>query len=232
MRSSEPFEVCKNLYVVGSSEISDARDCTVYLIDLGELILIDAGAGPSASHLVKNIEKVGKDPRRLSTVILTHCHIDHSGGARFFQKHFNAKLVIHEHDAKAVEKGDLTMTAARWYNLSFEPTPVDVRLSEEEQRLFFGSHALVCLHTPGHTPGSIAIYIDLDGQRILFGQDIHGPFHPDFGSDLDAWRTSMQKLLNLKADILCEGHFGVYQPGEKVSTYIEHYLESYAEDSL
>ncbi len=232
MRSSEPFEICKNLYVVGSSKISDSRDCTVYLIDLGELILIDAGAGPSASGLVKNIEKVGHDPARLSTVIVTHCHIDHSGGARLFQKRFGAKIVMHEHDAKAVEEGDSTMTAAGWYNLAFEPTPVDVRLSGEEQTLIVGSHSLVCLHTPGHTPGSISIYVDLDGRRVLFGQDIHGPFHRDFGSNLDAWRASMQRLLDLEADILCEGHFGVYQPKERVSAYIEHYLESYAEDSL
>ena len=139
---------------------------------------------------------------------------------------------MHEQDAKAVEKDDITMTAARWYNLDFEPTPVNVKLSGEEQTLTFGSHSLVWLHTPGHTPGSISLYLDIDRRRFLFGQDIHGPFHPDFGSDLVAWRESMQKLLALKADVLCEGHFGVYQPKERVSAYIEHYLETYDEDSL
>jgi hypothetical protein len=37
----------------------------------------------------------------------------------------------------------------------------------------------------------------------------------------------MQALLALNADILCEGHFGIFQPKEKVSGYIERYLEEY-----
>ena len=228
----DPFEISKNIYLVGSSEITDSRDCAVYLIDLGELILVDAGAGPSAPQIARNIERVGQDPTRLSTVIITHCHVDHSGGARLFQKRFGARLVMHEQDAKAVEGGDIRMTAALWYNLPFEPTPVAVKLSGEEETLFFGSYSIACLHTPGHTPGSISLCIDLGGKKFLFGQDIHGPFHADFGSDLVAWRRSMQRLLTLEPDVLCEGHFGVYQPKEQVSAYIEHYLEAYAEDSL
>ncbi len=37
----------------------------------------------------------------------------------------------------------------------------------------------------------------------------------------------MQALLALDADILCEGHFGVYSPKSRVRAYIEHYLEEY-----
>jgi glyoxylase-like metal-dependent hydrolase (beta-lactamase superfamily II) len=155
--------------------------------------------------------------------------VDHSGGAHLFQKRFGAKLVMHEQDAKAVQDGDIRMTAAQWYGLQFEPTPVDVKLSGPEQALTFGSDSIVCLHTPGHTPGSISLYLDRAGKRFLFGQDIHGPFHPDFGSDLVAWRRSMERLLALEADVLCEGHFGVYEPKERVAAYIEHYLETYAE---
>jgi glyoxylase-like metal-dependent hydrolase (beta-lactamase superfamily II) len=62
---------------------------------------------------------------------------------------------------------------------------------------------------------------------VLFGQDIHGPFNKAFGSDIDLWKESMHKLLALEADILCEGHFGIYQPKEKVRDYIERYLEEY-----
>jgi len=39
----------------------------------------------------------------------------------------------------------------------------------------------------------------------------------------------MKKLLELKADILCEGHFGVYRPAAEARKYIEHYLEQYAD---
>jgi len=37
----------------------------------------------------------------------------------------------------------------------------------------------------------------------------------------------MQKLLALNADILCEGHFGIYRSKDKVKDYIERYIEEY-----
>jgi hypothetical protein len=37
----------------------------------------------------------------------------------------------------------------------------------------------------------------------------------------------MKKLLGLNADILCEGHYGIYQPKEEVKSYIEEYLAKY-----
>jgi len=231
VRSVDPYPICENLFLVGSTEITDSRDCSVYLLDLGELVLIDAGAGPSAFSITSNIERVGRDPSRLSTVLVTHCHVDHSGGARFFQKEYGARIIMHERDAHAVEKGDSIMTAAHWYNLRFEPTHVDVKIHAEQESLSFGEHHLVCLHTPGHTPGSLSACLDLGGKRVLFGQDIHGPFHADFGSDLAAWRTSMEQLLALDADVLCEGHFGVYEPKERAAAYIRHYLDTYAEEN-
>ena len=222
-----PKEVTKDIYLIGGADITDPRDCAVYLIDLGELVLIDAGAGPSYDEIVRNIEGLGLSPAKLKAVILTHCHIDHIGGAPQFRDAFGCRIIMHELDAKPVEQGDAGMTAASWYNIQFPPLSVDVKLHQEEERLRFGDQELVCLHTPGHTPGSLSVYLDRGGKRILFGQDIHGPFLEEFGADLAAWRRSMEILLSLEADILCEGHFGVYQPKEGVAKYIRHYLEHY-----
>jgi len=40
----------------------------------------------------------------------------------------------------------------------------------------------------------------------------------------------MQKLLNLNADILCEGHFGIFEPREEVNNYINYYLQLYGQE--
>ena len=224
-----PREVVKNIYLIGNSDITDAKDCSIYLLDLGELVLIDTGAGTSVDKIISNIEKLGLDPKKISTVILTHCHIDHVGGANQLKKRYGARIIMHELDAAVVERGDNRMTSAYWYGVIFAPLPVDMKLTKEEEQLKFNDQEVVCLHTPGHTPGSISVYLDLGGKRILFGQDIHGPFLPEFGSNISRWQKSMEKLLELKADILCEGHFGVYQPNEKVTEYIERYLDEYGE---
>jgi hypothetical protein len=144
-------EVTENIYQVGGADITDPRDCAVYLLDRGELVLIDAGAGPSYAEIVRNIEGLGLNPVKLKAVILTHCHIDHIGGAPKFRDAFEAQIIMHHLDAEAVEQGNDRMTAASWYNLSFPPMPVDVKLTKEEERLRFGDQEIICLHTPGHT---------------------------------------------------------------------------------
>ncbi|MGB5217277.1 MAG: MBL fold metallo-hydrolase [Smithella sp.] len=221
-------EIISGVYLIGGPGITSSDDAAIYLIDFaGELVLIDAGAGKSSSQIIRNVEMLGFNPASISSLILTHCHIDHIGSAPFFKKQYGIKIIIHELDAGAVEKGDSRKTAANWYGTTFPPTTVDVKIKGEKEILKFGNEALHCLHTPGHTPGSISLYLDRAGKRVLFGQDIHGPFHRDFDSDIKEWKKSMQKLLALDADILCEGHFGIYQPKERVRSYIERYLEEY-----
>ncbi len=223
----KPVEIIKDIFIIGDSGMTDSKDCSIYLINLDELIMIDTGAGDSVDIIVKNIEKIGLDPKRLSKIILTHCHIDHVGGADELRKRFGAQIIMHKLDAEIVEKGDKRMTAAYWYGVDFKPMPVDVKIENPEEVIEIGDHRIVCLHTPGHTPGSISVYIDIHEKRVLFGQDIHGPFLPEFGANMADWRKSMEKLLALKADILCEGHFGIYRPNENVTEYIERYLEEY-----
>ncbi|MFW9950965.1 MAG: Zn-dependent hydrolase, partial [Candidatus Thorarchaeota archaeon] len=60
--------------------------------------------------------------------------------------------------------------------------------------------------------------------KVIFPADVHGPIIPGV-SNFEDYQKSLRKLLNLKADILCEGHFGIYKPAERVSKYIKQYIE-------
>lgn len=223
----QPFMVCPGVYQIGGSGMTHSQDCDIYLVDGdGELAVIDAGAGRSVDMIVGNIKKVGCDPSNVKYVIATHGHIDHVGGLNDLGSDLHAQLVAHELELPAVQDGRPELTAASLYGVKYSPVNVDVVLKGQETGLQVGSRTLFCLHTPGHTPGGISIYGDFNGQRVLFGQDIHGPFHKSWGSNMDAWRSSMQKLLDLKADILCEGHFGIYSPNWAVEEYIKGYLKS------
>jgi len=217
--------IAEGIYLVGGPNISRSEDATVFVVDFeGELIMIDSGSGRSSRILEDNIRAAGLDPHKISSLVLTHCHIDHIGSAPYFRSEFGCRILIHEEDAEAIETGDPVRTAANWYETDFPPTKIDEQLRGEEGWFDFGKEGLHWLHTPGHTPGSICLYLDRDGRRILFGQDIHGPFLPSFRSDIGKWQESMEKLLLLKADILCEGHFGIFQPQERVTGYIKKYL--------
>lgn len=221
---SKPFKVHTDVYAVGGSDISHPYDCSIYLLDAGDLMLIDAGAGSSFDKLVANIEKLGLDLKKLKTVVVTHAHIDHIGSLHQFQKAFGVKIIAHDLDADAIEGSG--SVAAEAYSVTYTTCKIDLRIKGEEETLRFGKHELKIVHIPGHTPGSIAAYADIDKKRVLFGQDIHGPYYPEWGADPALAKLSLQKLIDLKADILCEGHFGIYQPASDVKRYIQHYVDS------
>ena len=219
-----PKEITKNLCLIGGADIEDSKSCNVYLLNFGELVLIDSGTGKNFQGIIDNVRLLGFDPTDIKTVILTHCHVDHSAGALRFKEQLGCRLIMHELDAGVLESGDNRLSAGTWFRIPLQPTPIDLKLSGELNQLDFSKYRLYCLHTPGHSPGSLSIYADLEGKRVLFGQDIHAPIIRAYRSDETLWRLSMQKLLALKADILCEGHLGIIEPAENVTKFIEHYM--------
>jgi len=215
--------VSVDVYVVGGADLSHPYDCSVYVVDGGqEMVLIDSGAGEGYELIVDNVRSLGLQPQKLKAVIATHSHIDHIGGLFRFREEFGLQVIAHELDTEAIETG--IGSGAEYYGVGYQPCKVDVILKGSEGTVRCARHDLKWIHIPGHTPGSIAVYLDV-GKRVLFGQDVHGPYFFK-GSNTEQARLSLQRLIDLEADILCEGHFGVYEPKEEVGRYIEGYRRS------
>jgi glyoxylase-like metal-dependent hydrolase (beta-lactamase superfamily II) len=209
-------QIIKNIYHVGDNE------CSVYMVDTQSdqgLVLIDAGMD---LDMIKQIDSHGMKFEDIQHCILTHCHIDHIAiCAELGRELPDIKFYAHESDAVPIEEpGHDGRTAASWYGVRFEPVKLHQKFPSDTV-LRLGSYNFQCIHTPGHTPGSISVLVELEGKKVLFGQDLHGPFNDSFLSNLQDYQLSMQKLLDLEADILCEGHFGVFQPANLVRQYID-----------
>ena len=215
-------EVIKNIYHVGDS------GCSVYLVNTSSeegLVLIDCGM---SVELLQKISKLGLNPRDINHCILTHFHIDHTAACSDL-KNLNKQVKFYAHDLDALaieEKGHDSKTAASWYGVEYKPVKLERKLKGDLVKIQLGQCEFQCIHTPGHTPGSISVLTEVDNIKILFGQDIHGPFSKSFGSDLDDYQRSMQKLLDLNADILCEGHYGVIKTSSEVNRFIRSHMES------
>ena len=218
--------ICPQVYQVGGDNLSHPDDCCVYLVESeNKLSLIDTGAGRESERILENIEKCGFSPESIQYILVTHGHIDHIGGLKYFQEKTGA--LVHQLELDAIENGNPVLTAADWYGVKYQPVKVDRVIKKDSETLTMGHIKFQFLHTPGHTPGSLSILCCCAGLKILFGQDIHGPFNQEWGSDIKKWRSSMQRLLRLDVDILCEGHFGIYEPANAVRKYIESYLRRY-----
>jgi glyoxylase-like metal-dependent hydrolase (beta-lactamase superfamily II) len=215
-----------NLWQVGGSGLTDPADAAIYLIRFDDkAALIDAGCGQWHSRLKKNITECLHPNGQLEYLLLTHCHFDHTGGAEAVRNEFGCRIVAHELDAVYLESGDSEVTAASWYGARLQPLTVDVKLHGEQSTLTIGSGSVTAIHCPGHSPGSVVYTARIDGQLVLFGQDIHGPIHPGLLSDEEQYQESLARLLDLEADLLLEGHYGIFRTKEDVREFIQSFIK-------
>lgn len=220
-----PKKILENLWQVGGDGLTAAGDAAIYLVRFGDAAaLVDAGTGSGHKRLIGNIAHCLPADISIQYLLLTHCHFDHTGGAEAVREHFGCRIVAHVLDADFLEAGDSQVTAATWYGERMVPLTVDWKLDQERTNISVGSGKLTALHWPGHSPGSVVYYGDLGGQRILFGQDVHGPIHPALLSDDGQYRESLEKLLDLEADILLEGHFGIFTGKKEVQRFIRSFM--------
>ena len=219
------MEITENLWQVGGAEYTSVEDAAIYLIRFGEkAALIDAGCGDAHDNLVSNISDVLPYEVEIEYLFLTHCHYDHTGGAEAVRDHYGCRIVAHELDAIYLEGGDSTVTAANWYGARMNPLMIDIKIKDKDQTFHVGSSELTAYHCPGHSPGSVVYLAELDSRRVLFGQDVHGPLDAAFLSNRDDYKRSLKFLTGLNADMLCEGHFGVYRGKIEVRQFIQTYL--------
>lgn len=219
------MKILDNLWQVGGAEFTTVEDAAIFLVRFGDrAILIDSGCGEEHDLLVENISEILPPEIGIEYLFLTHCHYDHTGGAQKVREQYGCKIVAHELDSAYLENGDSVVTAATWYGAEMLPLKIDYRIKEKYETFEIGNGQLVAHHCPGHSPGSVVYLTNFGPSKVLFGQDVHGPLDPSFLSDRRDYHNSLKFLLNLDADILCEGHFGIYRGKDTVKQFIKTYL--------
>lgn len=216
------MKVCDTVYMPasGALRLSHPLDCHVYLIDGGdELALIDAGGGGDPEGIVANIRRDGLDPRRITTVFLTHVHADHACGAAALKELTGARVACSAIEAPLLASGsdhDLGLDRARaggLYPVDYEYTHCvpDTGL-EDGQVTPVGRCTVRALVVPGHSVGSVCYLVEGGDRRMLFSGDT--VFHGGTiglgnwaGSSMAAYRDHIDKLAGLGVEALFPGHF-------------------------
>lgn len=202
------IRITEHLRQVGGPLLSHPRDCSVYAALGGKCALIDCGSGEGSGRLAANLAGAGVPPGGIAWVIGTHCHYDHLAGMPdLLNDNPDVRLAVHKDDAAAVENGDPDLTCAGWlYGVDMPRLKVDERL-KDGGAITVSDMRFEIIHTPGHSPGSISVLLEIDSRRILFAGDALTPGNDKVMSDYDAWTATLDRLLEADFDFILPGHF-------------------------
>jgi len=215
----------------------------VFLVhDGGEGALIDSGFGDEKS--VKERIEFLRERRdvKVRHIVLTHHHFDHTSGASQLRDETGAEVVLHSDEEKFLrdwqgeipqdieipaEQKEIAEQVERFRKQAAEAGP-DVRVSDGDT-VKVGGLTIEVVHTPGHTLGSICLY--LREERALFTGDtalglgtvaISPPPH----GDMALYLTSLERLKGYDCAVMLPGHGqAVHDVPRKLQELIDHRLE-------
>jgi glyoxylase-like metal-dependent hydrolase (beta-lactamase superfamily II) len=215
------MKVADGLEILQLSTVSAGRDgiiSPVLLWDEQSAILVDAGLPGQAPSIKEAIEKAGVPLDRLKKVVITHHHLDHIGSLRKIQQEYGRCLEVLAHVEEKpyieFEKSPLKVPPEKAAELMPEiRSRVDVIVSHGDELRDCGG--IKVLHTPGHTPGHICLYLRryrlmIAGDALsVVGGELMGP-HPRNSHDPGQARRSLSELQRYDIDAVICYHGGLF----------------------
>ena len=167
-----------------------------------EALVVDPG-----DEIGRVLEIVAEHGLTVKAIVITHAHIDHIGGAQKLKQATGAPVYMNPDDD---ELQAMLAEQAAWLGVA-PPQPVTIDTAAKDgDRLVMGATEFHVLHTPGHTPGSISLWLPQEGKLVagdtLFRDGIGRTDLPG-GDGRQILRSIQDKLLPLPENtVVIPGH--------------------------
>lgn len=220
------FEVGPDVYGI-DLEMFDAEVLSAFVVDAAEPVLVETGYPNGVDVLRSGLQAAGVAPSSVEHAVISHVHIDHSGGAAALVSD-NPDLAVYIHEVTAdhlVDPAGLTASSRDAMGTHFEemgamdPVPEDnlVPVGDSGTTIHAGDRRLELHHTPGHSPDHLSAWDPISG--TLFANEAVGSYYPREDRwlppstvprfDVAAVRDSIEDLRGFDADRLAMSHYGV-----------------------
>ena len=216
------MQLTEHIYLVGggsaSFSLTHETDCSIYLIDGGDaLALIDAGSGLDTETILRQVRQEGFDPRKVQSILLTHAHGDHAGGAMALRQSCGADVYAMEPAAGFLRRGDMEATSvsaardAGVYPADYAFSACEAIPVSDGEILTVGKLAVRVLATPGHAAGHACYLAEADGALNAFTGDLvtHGgavALQAIWDCELTPYLQSLQRLAVCAPERMFPGH--------------------------
>jgi len=175
-------------------------------------VVIDTGFGSDVGQLDQLLISVGVEPASVALIVNTHHHSDHVGGNHYMQSRYGTHIAAHRWEAELANRKDPNAFMSDYLDQPVEPFSVSRKLSDDDV-LRAHDVSLRVIHTPGHTLGHIALYVE-EELTVVCGDTLYAG---DVGwlnifregvSALERSLESLEKLAALKVRRALPGHGG------------------------
>jgi glyoxylase-like metal-dependent hydrolase (beta-lactamase superfamily II) len=212
----EVTKITDGLYVIPVGPVN------TFLLDSPDgCALIDTGVSGSAAAILRALHALGKQPRDLRHIILTHAHPDHIGSLAVLKKITSAEVYIHPLDADIASNGTgfrpmspaPGLVTGMMFQMFVRPVET-VESATIEHRVQTGEFlpiagGLTAIHVPGHCAGQLAFLWPKHG-GVLFAADtcmnVLGLGWTMGYEDFEEGKRSLEKLARLDFQVACFGH--------------------------
>jgi glyoxylase-like metal-dependent hydrolase (beta-lactamase superfamily II) len=211
--------VTKSVYQSSGMKSTGLWGANMFLMLDNSVTLVDTGLRGRAANILNEVRRLGYKPSDVAHIILTHHHSDHTGSLAELKNVTGAKVMAHPADAPYID-GTLPQPGParpKWLSKMLSPckniwatTPaeVDRLLNDGEELPLLGGIRI--LHTPGHTPGSICLFIPQEKLVIvgdLLTHTLRLSMPPGlFTVDTNQEVNSIKRLASLDFGIIAFGH--------------------------
>lgn len=163
-----------NFEIELSTGIKIPRFVPAYIVEAERLTVVDTGVRSSPAVIFDYIESLGRKPEEVEYVVHTHGHFDHVGGNGIFAERAHPRFFAHPKDRAIIESLEYQERIRPVGNMREGNTSGDVRVTDElnegDTLDLGGGVTMEVIHTPGHSPGSVSLFIPEDG--ALFCGDV------------------------------------------------------------
>jgi glyoxylase-like metal-dependent hydrolase (beta-lactamase superfamily II) len=187
----------------------------------GELTLVDTLFDGDARDVLGAIRSLGRSPRDLKRIVLTHAHRSHLGGLAALKRESGATVLAHEWEADIVAGDRPAQSVGLKPTRPFRTYPFQVGIflgrpkhqpCPVDETVHDGSAVgpLEVLHLPGHSPGHLGFHwaergLVIAGDAIATWPRFEAGW-PAFNLNLEQHRRSLQRAAALEATIVGVGH--------------------------
>lgn len=131
----------------------------------GSVTLVDTGLKQAPPRIVAGLAAIGKHPKDVQCIVLTHAHPDHAGGVAEMARQTGAPVTLHEAEHPWAEAGEVlakpkeTSLLGRLLTRVSKPafTPFEPAASLHDGEVLPVAGGLRVVYTPGHSPGHVSL---------------------------------------------------------------------------